>query len=230
MLGEAFSAQSNGNGSVSGKENPKRKSPNKNKKKKKRGGRKTKMTAEQLHAFNSINEWVFLDQPSTAVDDDFAVHNCQSRGGDKIVFDLHSHSIRSDGFLSPSKLVERAHGNGVSGSVFLLPLWNGFCSLFMEDMFFFVSLFVFRQIFVAVWVGVGFCFDICFRLYFWVLDFKTYLLFFGSVICRCCFTLLLNSMVVNLIWSFMIFQYLASSWQICFWHISHFMNCIVYKN
>ncbi|KAJ9686959.1 hypothetical protein PVL29_015704 [Vitis rotundifolia] len=113
MLGEAFSLQSNSNSNGNGKENPKRKSPNKSKKKKKRGGRKKKMTAEQLHALNSVKEWVFLDQPSTAVDDDFGVQKSQSRVGDNIVFDLHSHSIRSDGFLSPSKVVERAHGNGV---------------------------------------------------------------------------------------------------------------------
>lgn len=117
MLGEAFSLQSNSNSNSNsngnGKENPKRKSPNKSKKKKKRGGRKKKMTAEQLHALNSVKEWVFLDQPSPAVDDDFGVQKSQSRVGDNIVFDLHSHSIRSDGFLSPSKVVERAHGNGV---------------------------------------------------------------------------------------------------------------------
>lgn len=113
MLGEAFSLQSNSNSNGNGKENPKRKSPNKSKKKKKRGGGKKKMTAEQLHALNSVKEWVFLDQPSPAVDDDFGVQKSQSRVGDNIVFDLHSHSIRSDGFLSPSKVVERAHGNGV---------------------------------------------------------------------------------------------------------------------
>lgn len=117
MLGEAFSLQSNSNSNSNsngnGKENPKRKSPIKSKKKKKRGGRKKKMTAEQLHALNSVKEWVFLDQPSPAVDDDFGVQKSQSRVGDNIVFDLHSHSIRSDGFLSPSKVVERAHGNGV---------------------------------------------------------------------------------------------------------------------
>ncbi|WJZ99912.1 hypothetical protein VitviT2T_018318 [Vitis vinifera] len=115
MLGEAFSLESNSNSNSNGngKENPKRKSPNKSKKKKKRGGRKKKMTAEQLYALNSVKEWVFLDQPSPAVDDDFGVQKSQSRVGDNIVFDLHSHSIRSDGFLSPSKVVERAHGNGV---------------------------------------------------------------------------------------------------------------------
>lgn len=30
-----------------------------------------------------------------------------------MLFELHSHSIHSDGFLSPSALVERAHRNGV---------------------------------------------------------------------------------------------------------------------
>ncbi|KAI5313403.1 hypothetical protein L3X38_042577 [Prunus dulcis] len=95
-------------------------SPKKTKKKKKRGGTKKKMTTEQTLAFKSVSEWVFLEQasslPSTAascVVDDFGVQKSLGRGGDKVVFELHSHSKCSDGFLSPSKLVERAHGNGV---------------------------------------------------------------------------------------------------------------------
>jgi hypothetical protein len=91
------------------------------KKKKKRGGRKRKMTAEQTLAFMSVSEWVFLDQPSSLpsssasfVVDDFGVQKSLGKGGEKLVFELHSHSKFSDGFLSPTKLVERAHGNGVS--------------------------------------------------------------------------------------------------------------------
>lgn len=92
-------------------------------KKKKRGGSKKKMTTEQIVAFKSVSEWVFLDQAyslaSTAascVVDDFGVQKNLGRGGEKVVFELHSHSKCSDGFLSPSKLVERAHGNGVSSA------------------------------------------------------------------------------------------------------------------
>ncbi|XP_059445025.1 uncharacterized protein LOC132176885 [Corylus avellana] len=90
------------------------------KKKKKRGGSKRKMTAEQTLAFKSVSEWVFLDQPSSLpsssssfVVDDFGVQKSLGKGGEKLVFELHSHSKFSDGFLSPTKLVERAHGNGV---------------------------------------------------------------------------------------------------------------------
>ncbi|XP_050212502.1 uncharacterized protein LOC126664249 isoform X2 [Mercurialis annua] len=85
----------------------------KKKKKKKRGGTKKKMTAEQILALKAVTEWVYLEHSSSCVVDDFGVQKSLGRGADKIVFDLHSHSKCSDGFLSPSKLVERAHVNGV---------------------------------------------------------------------------------------------------------------------
>ncbi|KAK2982346.1 hypothetical protein RJ640_009043 [Escallonia rubra] len=96
------------------RENPKK---NANKKKKnKRGGAKRRMTVEQTVAHKSVSEWVFLGSSAaassvTGPDDDFAV--VQTKVLEKLVFDMHSHSICSDGFLSPSKLVERAHQNGV---------------------------------------------------------------------------------------------------------------------
>ncbi|KAG7022549.1 hypothetical protein SDJN02_16283 [Cucurbita argyrosperma subsp. argyrosperma] len=90
------------------------------KKKKKRGGTKKKMTSEQTAAFKYVTEWVYLDQSNSlastaaaSVVDDFGVQKTLGKGGEKVVFDLHSHSKFSDGFLSPSKLVERAHGNGL---------------------------------------------------------------------------------------------------------------------
>ncbi|XP_022988784.1 uncharacterized protein LOC111486022 [Cucurbita maxima] len=90
------------------------------KKKKKRGGSKKKMTSEQTAAFKYVTEWVYLDQSNSlastaaaSVVDDFGVQKTLGKGGEKVVFELHSHSKFSDGFLSPSKLVERAHGNGV---------------------------------------------------------------------------------------------------------------------
>ncbi|KAK7852376.1 hypothetical protein CFP56_039117 [Quercus suber] len=89
-------------------------SKNKKKKKKKRGGSKKKMTPEQTLAFKSVSEWVFLDHPSPFLVDDFGVQKSLGKGGEKMVFDLHSHSKCSDGFLSPTKLVEKAHVNGVS--------------------------------------------------------------------------------------------------------------------
>ncbi|OWM87751.1 uncharacterized protein LOC116204686 [Punica granatum] len=99
--------------------NPKNKS---RKKKNKRGGTKKKMTVEQSAAFRSVTEWVFLDSqsPSSSADaaasfmvDDFGVQKSLGRGGQRVVFELHCHSKFSDGFLSPTKLIERAHRNGV---------------------------------------------------------------------------------------------------------------------
>nr|GLL45559.1 uncharacterized protein LOC109171398 [Ipomoea trifida] len=97
------------------KEIPKKASPgnaSNKKKKKKRGGSKRKMTSEQSLAYNSVSEWVFLDQRSgKVIDDDFLVPWNQPK--EKLVFELHCHSVHSDGFLSASKVVERAHQNGV---------------------------------------------------------------------------------------------------------------------
>lgn len=99
-------------------------------KKKNRGGSKKKMTHEQVLAFKSVSEWVFLDQPSSAlappsaascVVDDFGVQKTLGKGGDKVLFELHSHSKCSDGFLSPSKVIEKAHMNGVSFFNVVLP-------------------------------------------------------------------------------------------------------------
>ncbi|XP_010530624.1 PREDICTED: uncharacterized protein LOC104807167 [Tarenaya hassleriana] len=98
-----------------------KKKRNKKKKKTKRGGGKRKMTVEQASAFMSVSNWVFLDssysssspRPSSSSAsslDGFAV---TITGDNKLVFELHSHSNFSDGFLSPSKLLERAHMNGV---------------------------------------------------------------------------------------------------------------------
>ncbi|XP_021776129.1 uncharacterized protein LOC110739953 [Chenopodium quinoa] len=93
-----------------------------NKKKKKRGGAKRRMTAEQTLALKSVNEWVLLAQHSNkAVDDEERENEDEflpemmrrAQVCEKVVFDLHSHSICSDGFLSPSALVEKAHQNGV---------------------------------------------------------------------------------------------------------------------
>ncbi|GMP39042.1 hypothetical protein CsSME_00010040 [Camellia sinensis var. sinensis] len=88
----------------------------KKKKKKQRGGSKKKMTLDQTVAYRWISEWVFLDHSSaasSAVDDDFGVFLNHKKFSEKLVFEFHSHSICSDGFLSPSKLVERAHQKGV---------------------------------------------------------------------------------------------------------------------
>ncbi|XP_028753081.1 uncharacterized protein LOC114712705 isoform X2 [Neltuma alba] len=81
---------------IQGLNDSKNDTKNKKKKKKKRGGgNKKKMTTEQTLAFESISP-VGTGQEEK-----------------KVVFELHSHSKFSDGFLSPSELVEKAHENGV---------------------------------------------------------------------------------------------------------------------
>ncbi|KAI0507042.1 hypothetical protein KFK09_013160 [Dendrobium nobile] len=63
--------------------------------------KKKKVTAEQILASRYVREWAFgHSEPS----DDSA---------GRVLFELHSHSKFSDGFLSPTALVERAHMNGV---------------------------------------------------------------------------------------------------------------------
>ncbi|KAL8126349.1 hypothetical protein AgCh_013587 [Apium graveolens] len=118
MMGDSnLLVQSQTPNNIKGKENTKK--SNGKKKKKKRGGSKRKLSVDQLSAYKSVSEWVFLGQSSASsassnpsFDDEFRVH-FHPNFSDKLVFDLHSHSICSDGFLSPSKLVERAHQNGV---------------------------------------------------------------------------------------------------------------------
>lgn len=82
------------------------------KKKKKSSSGKKKMAAEQTSAAKSIQEWVFPESSVPPVDD-FQVPRSH-RLAEPLIFELHSHSICSDGFLSPPVLVERAHRNGVS--------------------------------------------------------------------------------------------------------------------
>ncbi|KAF8020029.1 hypothetical protein BT93_G0655 [Corymbia citriodora subsp. variegata] len=83
-------------------------------KKKKRGGSKRKMTVEQALAFKSVSEWVYLDsQSSSSLSEWVDGFGVQKSAGRRVVFELHCHSKFSDGYMSPSKLVERAHANGV---------------------------------------------------------------------------------------------------------------------
>lgn len=103
------------------KENPsprKAKDKRKKKKKKKRGGSRAKMTLEQTLAFKSVSEWVYLDSKSNSSSvDDFGVQKNVGKGEEKMVFEWHAHTKFSDGFLTPTKLVERAHAQGVSEDV-----------------------------------------------------------------------------------------------------------------
>lgn len=141
---------------------------NKSKKKKnKKSHGKRKTTAEQSSAAKSINEWVFPESSSPPLDE-FQVPRSH-RLAESLIFELHSHSICSDGFLSPSVLVERAHRNGVS---------RWFSSVLL--LFFFTAIFFF-SIFCCFccfcWLpDVGcFCFDVVevFPLFFFFLNKKS---------------------------------------------------------
>lgn len=112
--------------------NSNKKKKEKEKKKKKRGGAKRKIIREQTVAYKAASEWVFLDQSNSCnnstsfvdfVLDDFGVQWYQPK--EKLVFEFHCHTTCSDGYLSPTKLVERAHKNGVS-FLFLLKKKNSF--------------------------------------------------------------------------------------------------------
>lgn len=85
-------------------------SKDKMRKKNKRGSAKKKMTNEQSLALKTIKEWVFCCNDEEAEEDDFLPKMVNS---EKVVFELHAHSFCSDGYLSPSALVERAHQTGV---------------------------------------------------------------------------------------------------------------------
>ncbi|KAG9451554.1 hypothetical protein H6P81_011519 [Aristolochia fimbriata] len=84
---------------------------NMSKTKKKRSSKKKKMTVEQAVALKYVNEWVYMDSPASQTDDFLIPSSLKSK--ENLVFEMHSHTICSDGFLSPTALVKRAHMNGV---------------------------------------------------------------------------------------------------------------------
>lgn len=88
------------------------------KKKKKRRRRKI-VTPEEISAIRFVRDWVSPDLAADEDDVEIELLSGNKRAG-RILFELHSHSSCSDGFLSPTALVERAHGRGVSFSTFLL--------------------------------------------------------------------------------------------------------------
>ncbi|KAJ4767622.1 DNA polymerase III PolC-type [Rhynchospora pubera] len=82
--------------------------------------KKRKITVEQSVALSYIRDWVFASSGgsgggSAAVFDDFLPSQALNFASSpaQVVFDLHSHSNHSDGYLSPSALVERAYKQGV---------------------------------------------------------------------------------------------------------------------
>ncbi|CAL9132085.1 unnamed protein product [Musa textilis] len=88
---------------------------NKKRKEKNHKKKKRKATGEQTLALRYVHEWVFRDSPPAFpagdASDDFAPQSSH-KIVDPIVFELHCHSNHSDGFLSPSAVVERAQRNG----------------------------------------------------------------------------------------------------------------------
>ena len=90
----------------------------KKKSKPSRSKKKPRTSADQALALDYVRAWAQpappLPEPSAADADadDFLPAPVARSGGD-VLFELHSHSNHSDGFLSPSALVERAHRNGV---------------------------------------------------------------------------------------------------------------------
>jgi len=91
----------------------------KKKSKPSRSKKKARTSADQALALDYVRAWAQPAPPPpepSAADadaDDFLPAPVARSGGD-VLFELHSHSNHSDGFLSPSALVERAHRNGVS--------------------------------------------------------------------------------------------------------------------
>ncbi|KAJ4790174.1 polymerase/histidinol phosphatase-like [Rhynchospora pubera] len=83
---------------------------NKKKKKKKKRRRRKIVTPEEISAATYVRHWVFPDSPP---DDAHILELSTSKPAGRILFELHSHSTCSDGFLSPTALVHRAHARGV---------------------------------------------------------------------------------------------------------------------
>ena len=83
-------------------------------KKKKKGRGRKKVTPEQILASTYINQWVSGDSAPLLTAEEFVPAKAPKAAIERVVFEFHSHSKCSDGFFSPSAVVERAHRNGVS--------------------------------------------------------------------------------------------------------------------
>ncbi|KAF3326419.1 PHP domain-containing protein [Carex littledalei] len=91
---------------------------NRNKSKcKGKSNKKRKTSVEQTLALNYVRDWAFPSSrgSGTAAYEEFLPSQALSFASSSapLVFDLHSHSNHSDGFLSPSDLIERAYKRGV---------------------------------------------------------------------------------------------------------------------
>ncbi|WOL13925.1 hypothetical protein Cni_G22705 [Canna indica] len=102
VLHDSAGAANGGAPDAEGEERKKRR----RRKRKGRGRRKT--TAGEILASVYVRRWAFPDAPVLDGDSDVP-----AGGAERVVFEFHSHSTCSDGFLSPTALVERAHSKGV---------------------------------------------------------------------------------------------------------------------
>ncbi|KAI0498584.1 hypothetical protein KFK09_019472 [Dendrobium nobile] len=83
-----------------------------------RGKTRKKPPPEQLLASNYIHEWVFREdwestQRTMDANEFLPPPQLKRSMGDRVAFEFHCHSKCSDGYLSPSAVVGRAHRNGV---------------------------------------------------------------------------------------------------------------------
>jgi hypothetical protein len=84
-----------------------------------RSKKKARTSADQALALDYVRAWAHPTPPKPSAadadtDDFLPAQVARGGGGGDVLFELHSHSNHSDGFLSPTALVERAHRNGVS--------------------------------------------------------------------------------------------------------------------
>lgn len=115
-------------------------------KEKKNKKHKGKIMGEQGLALSYVRDWVFRDSSDDDADQGF-LPAVARKITDSVVFELHCHSNRSDGFLSPVALVERAHRNGVR--FLTVPFWSP-CCIKMNSFDSFCI--VFFSPFFALWV------------------------------------------------------------------------------
>lgn len=90
--------------------------------KKKKGGKKKKRIVDHSAATKFLQEWASMDSGFSDTEEN-RERPLQNNGDllskiricdeGPVIFELHSHSTCSDGFLSPSAVVDRAHKNGV---------------------------------------------------------------------------------------------------------------------
>ena len=91
--------------------------PQRNKGRRRRKKRRPRApTEEEVAARRFVLRWACPGR-EVATDDGQAAEAGRARvRRPRVAVELHAHSARSDGTLSPAELVERAHGNGVSQS------------------------------------------------------------------------------------------------------------------